>query len=180
MGCLLIQADELGHKVMAKGAEAYDPIVALFGPDILDAEGNIDRHKLGAIVFADPDMLAKLSAIVHPYVRARGRRLAEEFAKREPDGICVTEAAILVETGSFRDYDRLIVASCTEEQQIERAMLRDHLTREEVLSRINRQMPLKVKVKHARLRHRYVGNKGTHPRSDSYRLCVLKEHSAQP
>lgn len=158
MGCLLIQADELGHKVMAKGAEAYDPIVALFGADILNGDGNIDRHKLGAIVFSNPDLLAKLSAIVHPYVRARGRRLMEEFAKREPSGICVTEAAILVETGSFRDYDRLIVASCTEEQQIERAMLRDHLTREEVLDRISRQMPLKEKVKHA---HYVIDTSGT-------------------
>lgn len=158
MGCLLIHADELGHKVMAKGAEAYDQIVTLFGVEILDPDGNIDRHKLGAIVFSNPDLLARLSAIVHPYVRARGRRLMEEFAKREPGGICITEAAILVETGSFRDYDRLIVASCTEEQQIERAMLRDHLTREEVLDRISRQMPLKEKVKHA---HYVIDTSGT-------------------
>ncbi len=75
--------------------------------------------------------------------------LEEAFAAREPDGISVTEAAILVETGSFRDYDRLIVASCTPEQQLERAMLRDHLTREEVQNRISRQMPLEQKVKYA-------------------------------
>ncbi len=73
----------------------------------------------------------------------------EAFAARQPNGICVTEAAILVETGSFRDYDRLIVASCALEQQVERAMLRDHLTREEVLTRIGRQMPLEQKVKYA-------------------------------
>jgi dephospho-CoA kinase len=149
MGCLLIHADELGHKVMAKGAEAYDAIVAEFGADILNADGSIDRQQLGAIVFANPELLAKLSAIVHPRVRARGRRIEEVFAAREPRGICVTEAAILIETGSFREYDRLIVASCTEEQQVERAVLRDHLTREEVLSRLRRQMPLEQKVKYA-------------------------------
>jgi dephospho-CoA kinase len=149
MGCLLIQADELGHKVMAKGAEAYDAIVAEFGAGILSADGSIDRHKLGAIVFANPERLETLSAIVHPRVRARGRRIEEAFAAREPCGVCVTEAAILVETGSFREYDRLIVASCTEEQQVERAVLRDHLTREEVLNRLRRQMPLEQKVKYA-------------------------------
>lgn len=149
MGCLLIEADQLGHKVMVKGAEAYGAILAEFGSSILNEEAEIDRHKLGALVFDNPGLLAKLSAIVHPYVRARGRRLEEAFAEREPHGICVTEAAILVETGSFRDYDRLIVASCTEEQQVERAILRDHLTREEVLHRLRRQMPLEQKVKYA-------------------------------
>jgi dephospho-CoA kinase len=75
--------------------------------------------------------------------------MEKTFAQLEPDGICVTEAAILVETGSFRDYDRLIVASCAEEQQVERAILRDHLTRDEVLNRLRRQMPLEEKVKYA-------------------------------
>jgi len=153
MGCLLIEADLLGHQVMAKGAEAYDAIVAQFGPGILDPEGEIDRRKLGAHVFGNPELLNKLNAIVHPCVRARSRRLAEAYAAREPDGICVYEAAIIIETGSFRDYDRLIVASCTEEQQVQRAIARDtsgeHLTREEVLDRLRRQMPLKEKVKYA-------------------------------
>jgi dephospho-CoA kinase len=153
MGCMLIRADELGHEVMAKGAEAYDPIVAQFGPGILHADGSVDRRKLAALVFSDPDLLAKLNAIVHPSVRARGRRLAETFARREPDGICVTEAAILVETGSFREYDRLIVVSCTLDQQVERAMLREtsgeRLTRDEVLKRLSRQMPIEEKVKYA-------------------------------
>jgi dephospho-CoA kinase len=158
MGCFLIQADELGHQVMAKGAEAFDPIVAAFGPEILDAEGSIDRRKLGALVFDKPDLLTKLSSIVHPCVRMRGDRLEYEFAAREPNGISVTEAAILVETGSFRNFDRLIVAACTEEQQIERAVNRDHLTREEVLNRLRRQMPLKEKVKYA---HYVIDTSGT-------------------
>src|SRR5580692_11080477 len=76
MGCLLIEADLLGHQVMAKGAEAYDAIVAEF-PDVLNGEGEIDRRKLGAQVFADAELLKKLNAIVHPAVRARSRRLTE-------------------------------------------------------------------------------------------------------
>lgn len=149
MGCLLIEADLLGHQVMAKGAEAYDAIVAEFGSGILDNEGEIDRRKLGSQVFGNPELLKKLNAIVHPAVRARSRVQAEDFAHRQPDGICVYEAAIIVETGSYRDYDRLIVAICKEEQQVERAMARDHLTREEVLNRLRRQMPLEEKVKYA-------------------------------
>jgi dephospho-CoA kinase len=148
MGCLLIEADLLGHQVMAKGAEAFDATVAEF-PRVLNAEGEIDRRKLAAQVFSNPELLKKLNAIVHPAVRARSRRLAEAFALSQPDGICVYEAAIIVETGSFRDFDRLIVVSCTEEQQVERAVLRDHLTREEALDRLRRQMPLEQKVKYA-------------------------------
>lgn len=149
MGCFLIEADELGHRVMAKGAESYDAILTQFGAEILNEAGEIDRRKLGAEVFGNPELLAKLNAIVHPAVRARGRQLEESFKERDPDGICVYEAAILIETESFRDFDRLIVASCTEEQQMERAVLRDHFTREEVLNRLRRQMPLEEKVKYA-------------------------------
>ena len=149
MGCFLIEADELGHQVMAKGAEAYQPILNEFGPDILNQEAEIDRRRLGALVFGNPQLLEKLNAIVHPAVRARSHRLAEDFVQREPGGIIIYEAAILVETGSFRDYDRLIVASCTVEQQVARAVSRDHLTREEVENRLRRQMPLEEKVKYA-------------------------------
>ena len=153
MGCFLIEADQLGHQVMAKGAEAYGPIVAEFGAAILNQEGEIDRRRLGALVFGNPQLLEKLNAIVHPAVRLRSRELAEAFARREPHGIIVYEAAILIETGSFRDYDRLIVASCTPEQQVARAVSRgtsgDHLTREEVENRLRRQMPLEEKVKYA-------------------------------
>ncbi|HTB11525.1 MAG TPA: dephospho-CoA kinase [Bryobacteraceae bacterium] len=149
LGCYLIQADELGHQVMQKEAEAYSAILDEFGPQILTPNQEIDRRKLGQQVFQNPDQLKKLSAIVHPAVRARALQLEESFKQQSPHGIIVYEAAILVETGSFRDYERLIVASCTEEQQIERAVLRDHFTREEVLSRLRRQMPLEEKVKYA-------------------------------
>jgi dephospho-CoA kinase len=149
MGCLLIQADLLGHQVIEPGGEAYEPVLHEFGTGILNPDGTINRRRLGAEVFSQPDRLEKLNQLVHPAVRDRGEKLMEEFAGRTPDGISVTEAAILIETGSYRNYSRLIVAVCGEEQQIERAMERDHLTREEVLDRIRRQMPLEEKVKYA-------------------------------
>jgi dephospho-CoA kinase len=149
VGCLLIQADELGHAVIEPGAEAYDQVVAEFGREILNPDGTIDRRRLGAEVFGQPERLERLNALVHPPVRARTLKLIEAFAAREPNGIAVSEAAILIETGSYRNYARLIVAVCREEQQIERAMGRDHLTREEVLDRMRRQMPLEEKVKYA-------------------------------
>lgn len=152
LGCHLIRNDVQGHEVMLPGGEAYDGIVREFGTEILNPDGTIDRRKLAAIVFHDgqPDeRLAKLNALVHPAVRARTRAELETFEKAHPDGIAVVEAAILIETGSFRDYDKLIVAVCSVEQQIERAMSRDGMTREEVLNRLSRQMPLSEKARHA-------------------------------
>jgi dephospho-CoA kinase len=149
LGCFLIQADELGHQVIEPGGEAYAGVVALFGREILNANGAIDRRRLASLVFADPERLAQLNALVHPPVKAREKALAATFARDHPDGIAVTEAAILVETGSYKDYDRLIVAVCRPEQQIERAMERDGASREEVLNRLRRQIPLDEKARYA-------------------------------
>ena len=149
LGCLVIQADVLGRQVLEEGGETYKAVVATFGQDILDPDGGINRRRLATIVFSDPEQLAKLNALVHPPVKLRERDLAAEFAREHPHGIAVTEAAILVETGSYKDYDRLIVAVCRPEQQIERSMERDGLSREEVLHRLSRQMPLEEKVKYA-------------------------------
>jgi dephospho-CoA kinase len=149
LGCYLIRSDDLGHKVLAPAAEAYDEVVREFGPGILARDGTIDRRRLSALVFHDPGQLEKLSAMVHPPVRERTRKLLEEYASNHPDGIAVVEAAILIETGSYRDYARLILAVCGQEQQIQRAMARDGLTREEVLDRLRRQMPLDQKIQYA-------------------------------
>jgi dephospho-CoA kinase len=149
LGCLLIQADDLGRQVEEPGGEAYDDVVREFGRDILNDDGSLNRRKLAAVVFHDPERLKALNALVHPHVRARRLKIEEEYARAHPHGIAVTEAAILIETGSYREYDRLVVAICPAWMQVERAMVRDHLTREEVLDRIERQMPLDQKVKFA-------------------------------
>jgi len=148
-GCLLIQADELGHQVLEPGGEAYDGVIREFGPGIVRADGTIDRPKLAALVFHDSERLAALNALVHPPVWDRERRLMDEYAAAHPHGIAVVEAAILVETGSYRNFSKLIVAVCSEEQQIERAMSRGGMTREQVLDRLRRQMPLAEKIKYA-------------------------------
>lgn len=149
LGCFLIQADDLGHQVLEPGGEAYDDVIREFGPEIVRADGTIDRPKLAAVVFQDSRRLAALNALVHPPVWARELRLLEEYAAAHPHGIAVVEAAILVETGSYSKFSKLIVAVCGEEQQIERAISRDGMTREQVLDRLSRQMPLPEKIKYA-------------------------------
>lgn len=148
-GCYLIRADELGHEALAPGGPAYEPAVREFGAAILDAGGAIDRRKLAARVFRDPQALAKLNSLVHPAVMRREEQLIAEFAAREPKGIAVVEAAILIETGSYKRFDRLILVTCTEEQQVARAMHRDGVAEAEVRARLSRQMPLAEKRKFA-------------------------------
>jgi dephospho-CoA kinase len=147
LGCHVIRADDLGHQVLLPGGEAYDAVVNEFGDRILDDEGMIDRRRLAALVFDNPDRLAKLNGLVHPPVTRRERAMEEDISRRDPRAIAVVEAAILVETGSNRRFDKLIVAVCTLEQQLERAMKRSSYTKEEVMARLSRQLPLEEKVK---------------------------------
>jgi dephospho-CoA kinase len=148
-GCLLIQADELGHQVLAPGGEAYDEVVHEFGREILTETAEIDRRALAARVFGTPGRLERLNAIVHPPVVRRENELIARFQAVAPDGIAVVEAAILIETGSYKRFDRIILVTCREEQQIERAMRRPGAGREDILARIGRQMPLDEKRKYA-------------------------------
>jgi dephospho-CoA kinase len=148
-GCLLIQADELGHQVLSPGGEAYDGVVHEFGPAILTATGEIDRRALAGQVFGAPDRLNLLNSLVHPPVVRREEELVARFAADHPDGIAVVEAAILIETGSYKRFDRLILVTCREEQQIERAMRREGALLDDVRARIGRQMPLEQKRKYA-------------------------------
>ena len=147
LGCHLIEADDLGHRVLLPGAEAYDAVVNEFGEEVLDDDRYIVRRKLGALVWDNPERLAKLNSIVHPVVIAREQQMIAEFSKRDPAAIIVVESAILVETGSYRRFDRLIVVVCTIEQQVERAMKRGAYSKEEVLARLSRQLPLEEKVR---------------------------------
>ena len=148
-GCFLIRADELGHAVLEPGGPAFDPVVREFGRGILDEKGWIDRRLLASHVFGDPEALARLNALVHPAVFQREEKLLAEFAAREPKGIAVIEAAILIETGRYRNFDRLILVTCTEEQQVARSMHRDGVAEAEVRARLSRQMPLEEKRKFA-------------------------------
>jgi dephospho-CoA kinase len=145
LGCHLIEADKLGHQVLLPDGEAFPDVMAMFGPEIAAPDGRIDRKKLGALVFPDPEKLAALNAIVHPAVRRLGDRLIAAL----DGGVLIYEAAILVETGAYKNFDKLIVAACPEEKQIERAMARDGMDRETAVTRLKRQLPLSEKIRHA-------------------------------
>lgn len=145
LGCHLLKADEMGHQVLEPGGAAYAGVVEAFGREILDEQGRIVRRSLGRLVFGHPERLELLNSLVHPAVIAREEEWMRGIEAADPAGIAVVEAAILIETGSHRRFQKLVLAVCEREQQIERAMKRDGLSREEVLHRLERQMPLEEK-----------------------------------
>jgi dephospho-CoA kinase len=147
-GCHVIEADPLAHKLIEPGQPAYDEVVRTFGREILDATGRVDRGKLGAIVFDNNDQLLRLNAIVHPYVEQELKQLLDEFARTNPKGVAVVEAALLVEAGYAEKLDRLVVVWCRPEQQEARLLTRG-MTLKQVAQRIAAQMPLEEKRRRA-------------------------------
>jgi dephospho-CoA kinase len=141
LGCHVLHADAVGHEVLERGGEAYGPVIAEFGREILNEDGAIDRRRLAAIVFSAPERLAKLNSLVHPAVFRREEEFIGEVGAADPRAIVVVEAAILVETGSYKKFDRLVVTVCDRETQIQRAMKRDGLMLPEVEARLSRQLP---------------------------------------
>ena len=149
LGCELIDADRVAHVVIEPGQPAYDELIVEFGPTILDAEGRIDRARLGAIVFADAARRARLNAIVHPRVYETQAVWLSEVAARDPRAIAVIDAALMIETGSYRRFDQLIVVHCRPELQLARLQERNGLTLEAAQLRIDAQMPNHEKLAYA-------------------------------
>ncbi len=149
LGCHLIYADKLGHAALSPEGAAYRPAIALFGREILSPDDTIDRKKLASIVFGSPELLEKLTALVHPAVFALEEKMLADFAARDPRGIAVIEAAILVEARRHTFFDKLLLTSCSVETQIARGIKRDGLTREQVTARLAKQMPVEEKMRFA-------------------------------
>jgi len=148
LGAHLIQADDLGHRTLAQDGEAYWPVVREFGGEILEPDGSIHRQRLAAMVFGDSERLEKLNGIVHPAVHRLQQAMEREILAADPTAVIVVEAAILIEIGSYRNYDRIILVTCDESQQMERALERG-VGAEDVNARLSRQLPLETKRKFA-------------------------------
>lgn len=141
-GASIIDADRIAHAVILKGGGAYEPVVKAFGTEILNETGEIDRKRLGGIIFRDPEKRATLNRIVHPFVFERAESEKEELARRDPEGVIVFDAPLLIETGADSGMDWVLLAYVDRATQIERLVGRDRLSRAEAEQRIDAQMPL--------------------------------------
>jgi dephospho-CoA kinase len=149
LGCAVFDADKIAHSVMEPGRPAWQDLIAEFGRDILTPGSQIDRTRLGAIVFGDDRRRARLNEIVHPRVIEEQNRLLAELASKDPEAIAVVDAALMIESGGYKRFDRIIVAFCDLETQIRRLMKRNSISREDAERRIAAQMSSEEKRQYA-------------------------------
>ena len=149
LGCRVLDADETAREVVEPGSPGLREVVANFGDSIIKSDGTLDRLALGARVFADADKRATLNSILHPYIIARQDERLREWEALDPVGIAIVDAALMIESGGYKRFDKLIVVHCRPDVQLERLMNRDKLTRDEAERRIVSQMPQEEKKKFA-------------------------------
>jgi len=150
LGAFIIDADAICKDLIHPNRPAWEEIVETFGKEILQGDQqNIDRGKLAEIVFNDKDKKRQLENILHPRVIDQEMKLAEQIFREHPKAVVVVEAALLIESGNDQRMDKVIVVACDEEQSIQRAMTRASLSRDEVIARIQNQMPQTEKIKKA-------------------------------
>ncbi len=156
LGVHLIQADRIAHELLQPGEAVYQEVVHHFGTGILNPDGSVHRPKLAEAAFGSPNQntpsrVEELNRIVHPAVIQRQEEWMEEVGRRDPHAIAMVEAALIVEAGAARRFDRLVVVTCRPEQRIQRWAVRmggnEEAARREVVRRTAAQLPDEEKTK---------------------------------
>jgi dephospho-CoA kinase len=176
LGAHILDADRVAHGLLRPGTITYARIVDAFGHSILNEHGEIDRKRLGKIVFADADMRSRLNAITHPNVEAAIIKYIRDLEQTTSEGIVIVDAALIVETGGYRVYPRLIVVTCSPALQISRIMSRDGLTEAEARARMASQMPIEEKV---RLANYVIDTSGTMQQTRDQVEDIYRDLTAQ-
>jgi dephospho-CoA kinase len=149
LGARTIDADQIARECVEPGGAGLAAVVNEFGEGVLKGDGTLDRAKLGAIVFADDAKRQKLNSILHPFIIVRQDEILQQWENETPDAIAIIDAALMIESGGFKRFDKLIVVHCQPEIQIQRLMKRNNLSREEAALRVKSQMAQEEKMKYA-------------------------------
>ncbi|HEV7645842.1 MAG TPA: dephospho-CoA kinase [Pyrinomonadaceae bacterium] len=149
LGCHVLDADNVARDVVKPSTSGWVEIREAFGVEVFQENGELDRKKMGAIVFADEEKRQMLNSIVHPLVIEEQNKWLAEKEAEDPDGVAVIDAALMIESGGSKRFDKLVVVWCRPEVQVERLIKRNFLSREEAQRRIATQMPQEEKKKYA-------------------------------
>ena len=157
LGAHLVQADHIAHSLMEPGEPVYNEVVRHFGREILNSDGSVNRGRLAEVAFGPPGSdlgsprVADLNRIVHPAVIRSQEEWMHAVSLQDPHGIAVVEAALLIEAGAAKRFDRLMVVTCDMEQRAERFARRQKVdlqtARAEVVRRMAAQLPDEEKIK---------------------------------
>jgi len=149
LGCHLIDSDQIAHRLFEPGQAVHAAVVKEFGDGIVAADGSIDRRILGDIVFKDAQSRARLNSLVHPAIIERQQEWLKQVEAQNPKGIAIVAAALMIEVGTYKNYDKIIVVTCTPAIQKERLRARSPLSEDQIEARIRAQMPMEEKARYA-------------------------------
>ena len=149
LGGVVIDADQVAHELQAPGQPTFQRIVQAFGREVVGEDGWIDRKRLGALVFADPQARVRLEEIMHPAIVAECQRRIQQSAA-DGAAVCFLDAALLIESGRHGRFDAIILVEASEAIRLDRLMAQRRLSRDEAMQRIRSQMPWEEKRRHAR------------------------------
>ena len=149
LGAHILDADLICRKLVEPGQPALKEISECFGGHILDQSRNLDRKKLAQIIFNDPDKKKDLENILHPKVFAFEKEKYKNICKNNPNALVVIDAALLIESGNYKNMDKVVVINTDEKIQMERVLARSGWRIDEIMVRINNQMPSKEKKRYA-------------------------------
>lgn len=145
LGAVVVDADVVAREIVGPGTEGLAEVVKTFGADVLAPDGTLDRKKLGGVVFEDEAARKKLEAITHPRILATSmQRMAAAASAGAP--LAVYEASLLVENGSYRMFQALVVVAASEATQLRRIVARDGLDEPAARARMAAQYPLQKKI----------------------------------
>lgn len=145
LGSKVIDADQLAHEVMRFGGAAYDAVVSQFGTEILKPDQQIDRKKLGEIVFSDVTKKEILESIIHPLIKDEVTQLKNKY-EQQGEHFCFYDVPLLFENNLQKNFDFTVTVWCEPEIQLQRLIQRNQLTKDQALQRIQNQWPLSQKI----------------------------------
>ena len=149
LGCYVLDADRTAREVVEPGTEGLRRVVEVFGEEILGTDGELDRKELGAIVFKNNAKREILNSIIHPLVFQKQDEWLSHVERIDSAGIAIVDAALMIESGGYKRFDKLIVVWCEPDIQLSRLMQRDGLSRLEAQDRISAQMAQDEKKSYA-------------------------------
>ena len=145
-GAVVLDADQLAREVVASGSSVLKKVVKLFGTEVLQKDGDLDRDRLGQMVFADVKVRAMLNGIIHPEIAKKSIEQLQQLRETTSAPLIVYEAPLLFEVGAETRVDKVLVVKIDEEEQLRRLMARDRLSEADAQQRMNSQMQQEKKI----------------------------------
>jgi dephospho-CoA kinase len=149
LGCHVLDADQTAREVVLPGTPGLGAVVAAFGDNALQADGGLNRQYIASQIFQDEQKRVLLNSILHPFIINRQDEILRDWEQLDPNGIAIVDAALMIESGGYKRFDKLVVVHCRRQVQLERLILRDKLSLAAAEQRINSQMPQEEKQKYA-------------------------------